>query len=143
MAGGIAAPASMVDAATPSVVAASQSYRLVKNQDELNASLSAAKAAGKPVILEIYAEWSESSRRLNHETLADPRVKAVLAKTIWLRVDITANTSDDQAVLKRFNLFGAPAMIFFESDGTRRDSLRLIGFMQADEFAARASRVLP
>ena len=51
-----------------------------------------------------------------------------------LQVDVTANTDEDKALLKRFNLFGPPGIIFFDRQGQERQGLRVVGYQPADRF---------
>jgi thiol:disulfide interchange protein len=46
-------------------------------------------------------------------------VKARLANTVLLQVDVTANDAADRAMLKRFGLFGPPGIILFDRAGRR------------------------
>ena len=50
-----------------------------------------------------------------------------LTSIVLVRADVTANDETDQALLRRFALFGPPATIFF-SGGSEKRPLRLIGF---------------
>jgi thiol:disulfide interchange protein DsbD len=68
-------------------------------------------------------------------TFTDPTVKAQMEQMILLQIDVTANNEDDKAVLKRFTLFGPPAILFFNSDGQELTEKRVIGFQNAEEFA--------
>ena len=67
-------------------------------------------------------------------TFADDKVRAELANMVLLQVDVTANSAADQALLKRFRLFGPPGIIFFDASGREIPGLRVIGFQPADRF---------
>jgi len=69
---------------------------------------------------------------------ADPAVRAALANTVLLRADVTRNDADDQALLARFGIFGPPTIAFFGPDGAERASYRVVGYLDAAAFAARA-----
>ena len=51
-----------------------------------------------------------------------------------LRADVTANTADDKALLKRFRLFGPPGIVFFDASGREIESLRVIGYQPPEKF---------
>jgi thiol:disulfide interchange protein DsbD len=60
---------------------------------------------------------------------------------VLLQVDVTANDAADQALLKRYNLLGPPATLFFDSNGHEQRALRLIGYEDANDFNARLRKV--
>ena len=69
------------------------------------------------------------------------RVRKALADVVLLQADVTANNADDQALLKRFGLFGPPGTVFFDTQG-REVQARVIGFERADTFLASLRRAL-
>jgi thiol:disulfide interchange protein DsbD len=92
-----------------------------------------AQQAGRPVMLDFYADWCVACKEMEAYTFSDPRVRQVLDKVVLLQADVTGNDEDDIALLKRFGLFGPPGIIFFDSEG-REQPLRVIGFQDADTF---------
>ena len=114
-------------------------FRTIKSVDDLDRVLAEAKAAKQPVMLDFYADWCVSCKEMEKFTFSQPDVHKALAGFVLLKADVTANDDADQALLKRFSLFGPPATIFF-SDGAERRALRLIGFEKADDFIARAGK---
>lgn len=53
---------------------------------------------------------------------------------LLLQADVTANDAADQAMLRRFRLFGPPGIIFFGADGRELGNTRVIGYQDADTF---------
>ncbi|MGX7004703.1 protein-disulfide reductase DsbD [Caballeronia sp. KNU42] len=106
-----------------------ETFAPVKSSDELDLAL---KAAGRPAMLDFYADWCVSCKEMEHLTFSDPRVRARLAQLNLLRADVTANNPDDQALLKRFKLFGPPGIIFFDAQGN--EVVRVVGYESADTF---------
>jgi thioredoxin:protein disulfide reductase len=115
-------------------------FRRVKTVADLDAALTMAAGQGKPAMLDFYADWCVSCIEMEHYTFTDPTVKEALADMVLLQADVTANDPQDQALLKRFGVFGPPTIIFFGSDGTERDGFEVVGFMEAQEFAAHVRR---
>jgi len=92
--------------------------------------------AGKPVMLDFYADWCVSCKEMEQFTFPDERVKQRLAGFLLLQADVTANGAEHVALLKRFRLFGPPGIVFFDAGGREIEGLRVIGFQPADKFAA-------
>jgi len=109
----------------------------VSNLAELDARL---QAPGRPVMLDFYADWCVSCKEMEAFTFPDPRVKAKMEQMLLLRADVTANSPEDKALLKRFSLFGPPGIIFFDRQGKEVQSLRVIGYESADVFLATLNR---
>ena len=91
-------------------------------------------APGKPVMLDFYADWCVSCKEMEHFTFSEPRVKQELGGMLLLQVDVTANTEEHKALLKRFSLFGPPGIIFFDAQGREVKGLRVIGYQNAERF---------
>jgi thiol:disulfide interchange protein DsbD len=69
-------------------------------------------------------------------------VIAALGEAVLLQADVTANDEADQALLKRFGIFGPPTIAFYGPDGAERSNYRVVGFMKAEEFARLASEAV-
>ena len=108
-------------------------FKRVRTVDELNATL---KTAGRPVVLDFYADWCVSCKEMAHLTFSAPDVRARMGNALLLQVDVTANSADDKALLKRFGLFGPPGILFFDPQGHERADARVIGFEPPQRFAA-------
>ncbi|SAL77161.1 protein-disulfide reductase [Caballeronia arvi] len=110
----------------------------VRSSAELD---SAVKAAARPAMLDFYADWCVSCKEMEKLTFSDARVQARLAQLNLLRADVTANNADDQALLKRFRLFGPPGIIFFDAQGN--EVARVVGYESADRFLKSLDKVGP
>lgn len=108
-------------------------FERVRSVAELDARVAQAAAAGRPVLLDFYADWCVSCKEMEKLTFPDAKVKARLANVVLLQADVTANNADDKALLKRFGLFGPPGIILFGSDGRERP-VRVIGYQSANRF---------
>ncbi len=92
------------------------------------------RTAGRPVMLDFYADWCVSCKEMEAQTFVDPAVHAKLDKALLLRADVTANNDDDRALLKRFHLFGPPGIILFDAQGHELEAARVVGFQDAPRF---------
>lgn len=116
-------------------------FEKVRNVDELDARLAAAKADGRAVMLDFYADWCVSCKEMERFTFSDPRVQARLQDVVLLKADVTVNSAADKALLKRFGLFGPPGLIFWNSAGVQ-SQFKVIGFEKADKFLASIDSAL-
>ena len=91
------------------------------------------KNSSKPVMVDYWATWCVSCKELDNITFKDPKVVKELKKYKLVKVDVTNNTKDDKALMKKFNLFGPPALIFFEN-GKELKSKRIVGYKSPKEF---------
>ncbi|ALS66521.1 protein-disulfide reductase DsbD [Pandoraea apista] len=90
--------------------------------------------AGRPVMFDFYADWCISCKEMERFVFTDPKVKARLDQMVLVQADVTANNADDQALLKRFGLFGPPGIIFFDASGKEVADTRVIGAQSSDQF---------
>ena len=116
-------------------------FEKVKDVAELDARLAQAKADGRAVMLDFYADWCVSCKEMETFTFSDPKVQARLANVVLLKADVTANNDADKALLKRFNLFGPPGLIFWRASG-EQSSYKVIGFEKPDKFVASIDSAL-
>jgi thiol:disulfide interchange protein DsbD len=114
-------------------------FQRIKSVADLERALASASAAGRPVMLDFYADWCVSCKEMEKYTFTDEAVQAELARAVLLQADVTANDAVDQALLQRFGILGPPSILFFGSDGLERANYRLVGFKPADEFRAHVA----
>jgi len=115
-------------------------FRQIKGIDGLNTALAEAKAQGKTVMLDFYADWCISCKEMEAFTFTDPGVQQALAGSVLLQADVTPNDEQDVALYKHFGIIGPPSIMFFDKDGNERRNYRVVGFVPADEFAAHVNR---
>jgi thiol:disulfide interchange protein DsbD len=92
------------------------------------------QSAGRPAMLDFYADWCVSCKEMEAFTLSDPQVRSRLADFALLQADVTKSSEEDRALLKRFSLFGPPGIIFFDAQGREIKGLRVIGYQNAERF---------
>jgi thiol:disulfide interchange protein DsbD len=111
----------------------------IKSIAELDAAL--AGNAGRTVMLDFYADWCVSCKEMEKLTFSDPSIHAKFANMVLLQADVTANNGDDKGLLKRFNLFGPPGIIFFDKGGREIKGGRVIGYQDAEKFGRSLGQV--
>jgi thiol:disulfide interchange protein DsbD len=118
------------------------SFIQIKGVDGLNVELSKAKAAGKTVMLDFYADWCVSCKEMEALTFADPSVKKALEGVVLLQADVTPNDDKDTELYKHFGIIGPPSIMFFGADGIERRNYRVVGYKPAEEFSQHVKRAL-
>ena len=116
-------------------------FRKIQSIAALDAALAEARTAAKPVMLDFSANWCVSCKEMEARTFPDAGVIGALKPFLLLRADVTDNTDDDQALLKRFHSFGPPTIAFFDAHGTERENFKLVGFVPAQEFSAHVTEL--
>jgi thiol:disulfide interchange protein DsbD len=109
-------------------------FTRIKTVADLEREVAAASAAGRPVMLDFYADWCVSCIEMERFTFTDAGVQAEFARARLLQADVTANDAEDQALLQHFGILGPPTIVFFDVDGRERPEFRIVGFKKADEF---------
>jgi thioredoxin:protein disulfide reductase len=117
-------------------------FRTIKTLADLDREVALARSRGRSVLVDFSADWCTSCKEMERYTFSDPAVQAALAQTVLLRADVTRNDSDDQALLRRFGIFGPPTIAFYGTDGQERAQYRVVGYMKADAFAERTRAAL-
>jgi thiol:disulfide interchange protein DsbD len=124
-------------AATPD--GAPLAFERVKSAADLDARL---KTAGRPVMLDFYADWCVTCKEMERDTFADPRVQAKLKNVLLLQADVTAGDDAELALLKRFGFYGPPGIVFFDAQGKEVEGVRVVGYQPPDQFLASLAQGL-
>ena len=120
--------------------AAPLKFERVKSVAELESRVK--QAQGKIVMLDFYADWCVSCKEFERFTFDDARVKAKLGGAVLLQADVTANSEDDKALLKKFSLFGPPGIIFFDKSGKELSQARVVGYQPPETFLASLDAII-
>lgn len=134
----------LLQPATPAAITADASqtaprFIRVKTLDDLKVQLAAAR--GKPVLLDLYADWCVACKEFEHKTFSDPAVRKRFSQMVLLQADVTANDDADIELLNTLNVLGLPTLIFFDREGKELTGQRVTGFMGPIPFAKHLEMV--
>lgn len=134
----------LLQPATPAAVTAdagqtAPQFIRIKTLDDLKVQLAAAR--GKPVLLDLYADWCVACKEFEHKTFSDPAVRERFSQMMLLQADVTANDDADVELLNTLNVLGLPTLIFFDREGKELTGQRVTGFMGPIPFAKHLEMV--
>jgi thiol:disulfide interchange protein DsbD len=112
-------------------------FKRIKTSADLDREIAAASAAKRPVMLDFSADWCVACKELERDTYSDAAVQAALSQAVLLQADVTANDADDQALFKRFGIYGPPSVMFFGTDGQELAAERVVGYLAPADFLKR------
>ncbi|WP_444996073.1 protein-disulfide reductase DsbD [Aliikangiella sp. IMCC44359] len=112
-------------------------FEKVKTITDVEAKLKEAKAQGKTVMFDFFAESCTACYEFADYTFPDPAVQKALANSILIQADVTANDKEDKALMAHYGVRGLPSILFFNREGNEDKRLRAIGFEKADIFVQR------
>lgn len=118
------------------------SFVVIQSPAELDAQMMKAKDEKKLVLLDFYADWCISCKEMEVNTFANPEVSQALKQFVLLQADVTTNSADNQALLKRFGLFGPPGILIFNQNSQELNEQRVIGYMPPQRFIERLKQAL-
>ncbi|MBU1620809.1 MAG: protein-disulfide reductase DsbD [Gammaproteobacteria bacterium] len=117
-------------------------FTLVKTLDELQQQVKKSADAGKPVLVDLYADWCVACKEFEHITFADGEVESLMAQFTLIKVDVTHATDQDQQLLDHFQVLGLPTLLLFDKNGSELTQSRITGFMGPKDFSAHLGPIL-
>ncbi len=105
----------------------------INSQQELNYHLTQAKINQQATILEVYADWCTSCKKIEAEVIADSKVQKNLARFVLLRVDITNMSPAQEQLMRGLHIYGPPTIVFFNRDGSEITAKRIVGNITSEE----------
>jgi thiol:disulfide interchange protein DsbD len=106
-------------------------------------SLAAAQKEGRPVVIDVFADWCIPCKELDQLTFTHDEVKKEASRFLALKLDLTSPDPDAEAARakERFQIKGVPTIVFLNADGNEHANLKLTGFEKAAPFLERMKRV--
>ena len=130
---------------TPVASASAESHEVefikVSNMSEIKQQIAQANVAGKPVMLDLYADWCVACKEFEAFTFSDKSVQDKMADFVLLQIDMTANNDADIEVLTEYDILGLPTILFFNTSGGELTTQRVTGYMNATTFLAHLKSI--
>jgi len=100
------------------------------------------RASDKPVVVDFGKDSCTACTELEEITFPHPLVQKQLKNFTFIKIDLTANNEDDKALLRKFELFGTPNIIFFDKGNNYLAEKSLTGFIPPEDFAKHLEGVV-
>jgi len=117
-------------------------FQPVKSVDDVAKAVAGANQAGKPAMLDFYADWCVECIRMERNTFGEPMVREILGQIQPMQADVTDNDDTDQALMEKYDIIGPPAILFFDRRGNEMRAYRLVGYLEPEEFAQHLRSVV-
>lgn len=115
-------------------------FEPIQSRSELSQALQQAKQANQPVMLDVFANWCVACHELDEKTFSKSSVTTALNHYTRLRIDVSRNTPENQAILEELNIYGLPHVRFYNPQGQIVPAMTINGFIDATDFKNRFDR---
>ncbi|HEX8592568.1 MAG TPA: protein-disulfide reductase DsbD [Pseudomonas sp.] len=113
---------------------AHDAFITVTDPAALQTELDAAKADGRWVLIDYYADWCVSCKIMEKQVFGKTEVLNALQGVHLLRLDVTADSPASRALLERYTVPGPPSLLWIGPEGNERRDRRLTGQVDAATF---------
>jgi thioredoxin-like negative regulator of GroEL len=125
-----------VVAVATSAVAENQSHDEVAWLENIPQAVSRADAAGKPVLVDIWAVWCEPCKLMDVTTYRDEEVLRTIEEFVPLKVDADLQ----EMFIEKYEINAYPTVLIL--DGSGREITRLLGMVEAPDLLESMNNVL-
>ena len=115
--------------------------RMVSTLPAFEAALLAARAEGKPVLVEVAADWCTVCKTNERTVLADAGIRERLKAVSVIRADVTRDDDATRALMRRFEVVGPPTLILMRADGGEVREARTEGELTVEDLKRRLALV--
>ena len=105
-------------------------------------NLKKALAAGKPIIVDFWAEWCGACHELKEKTFSVPEFSELSKNFTLLVLDATEDTDQNQKILTKYGVQGLPTVYFMNSNGEHLKDLTFTQFIEWPELKVKMESVL-
>jgi thiol:disulfide interchange protein DsbD len=111
--------------------------------EEFEKVLASAKSAGRPVLIDFYADWCAACKELDRETYPSSEVITQAEAARFLNIKIDATNSEDKldALMDKLGVQGLPTVVFVSSKGEVLSAPRVTGFLEPRPFTNEMKKV--
>ena len=104
-------------------------------------AVASARAEGKGVIINTFADWCIPCKELDRFTFTDSNVRKEAERFVTLKLDLTHGEETATRAKNHYGIVGVPTIVFIDAGGKERKDLRLEGFEKPEKFLARMKQI--
>lgn len=116
-------------------------FKHVANLAELKVAVDDANKQGRLVMVDLYADWCVACKEFEHYTFPDENVQKEFSHYQLIQIDLTESDSKTIELMEEYDVFGLPSILFFNTQGQELSTLRVTGFLNAEDFAKHLATV--
>ncbi len=104
-------------------------------------ALEEAKSERSYILIDFAADWCIPCKELDHKTFSRKEVIEATKDFVNLKADLTQSSSESTIQLRSvYKIRGVPTVVFIDKNGNERKDLRIVGFVDKNEFLSRLER---
>jgi len=107
-----------------------------------NETMAELQQEGKPIFIDFYADWCAPCKEMDRTTFKDERVIEISKQIIMVKVDCTTPDENTKKFMAQFDVTGMPTLVFIDKKGKEVLEMREIGYLGAENFLEKVSRLL-
>jgi len=117
------------------------SWQHVTTSEQFEQALQIAKQQGKPILIDVYADWCTACQPIENEVLPRTDVQQAMANFTLIKLDLTNNDPSQASILKQREILGPPTLLFLDNQAQELRQLRLTGTFSAKKFIHQLEQV--
>ena len=116
-------------------------WNKVSTAEQLNTALNDAKLIGKPIIIDVYADWCVACQPIEKEVFPQVEVQAALKDFTLIQLDLTEYNESQDLILKQHEILGPPTMLFLNANAQEIRGLRFTGTFNAKQLIQQTAKI--
>ncbi len=102
-------------------------WQVVSTKSDFDRALAEAKQAGRPIIVDVYADWCIACQPIERKVWTSPEVQQALQDKTKIKIDLSRYDASQQILLNEWQMLGPPTVLFLDEYGQEQRLLRLTG----------------
>jgi thiol:disulfide interchange protein DsbD len=96
----------------------------------------------KPIMLEIYADWCLPCKAMERRVFNDPEIVSISKNILCIRLDLTRKQPFQEEIMKSYQAWGVPTIIFIDKKGKEEKGLRIESYIDNADLLNRMKSLL-